>query len=303
MLLLYLCYSYSKDFKCSVPIIFYIDLSKMFTVVPVATDIGVYSVARSDGIRLYIHREQRLIGPFFSVAKILHIDTGGSSYNRFKTDTKAKPYSTNMPKITLYSIESYIEYINRYTKKLQHEKRGVINAINEYLRAIDNAVVQTDPIKDIASTNDLKYISLERRIAKLEHIISHILETYPDTIIDEQVKVIDSSTITEYNILVTVDKEVDGKIHLNVEHILSDEYEPVENALMDKAFYISLNQLNELKQKMLLKSDGDLVDIGNDYAIVKDVDDFIDTFKHKLRNIQKKNRKSDDASSCSAVTA
>ena len=274
----------------------------MFTVEPVATDEGIYSVTRSDGVRLYIHRERRLIGPFFGVTKLLHIDNHSPTYARIKGITKSGPYSTNIPKITLYPIESYMEYINRNTKKSPREKSHCVNTINEYLQAIDNAIMQTESVKDTISTDDLKYISLEQRIAKLENIISRILETHPDIIIDEPIKVIDSSTITEYNILITADDEVDGKTHLNLEHILPDEYEPIENALMDKVFYISLDQLSELKQNMLIKSDGNLIEMGSDYAVVHDVDDFMDTFKHKLRKIQQNNRKSDSASICSAVT-
>lgn len=281
---------------------FYIALSKMFTVESIATDEGIYSVTRSDGVRLYVHKEQRLIGPFSRIAKILRISSNGEGYKRIKAITKAKPYITNISNISLYPVDSYIGYINKHTKKSQHEKRRVINTINEYLQAIDNIIVHTKSIEDTVSTDDLRYISLEQRIAKLEHIISRILETQPNIAIDESVKVIDSSTITDYNILITVDNKADGKTRLNIEHILSDEYKPVENALMDKAFYISLNQLHELKQNMLIKSDGNLIEIGDDYAIVHDVDDFIDTFKHKLRKIQKNNKKADDTSTCSVIT-
>ena len=274
----------------------------MFTVEPVATDEGVYNVTRSDGLRLYIHRERRLIGPFSSLTKVLRIGNNSHTHARIKDITKAKPYGTNVPNISLYPIEAYVEYINRNTKKSPREKSHCVNTINEYLQAIDNAVVRTESVKDTISTDDLKYISLEQRISKLELIISRIMETHPDIVIDEIVKVIDSSTITEYNILITIDDEIDGKTRLNVEAILPDEYEPVENALMDKVFYISLDQLSELKQNMLIKSDGNLIEMGSDYAIVNDVEDFMDIFKHKLRKIQKNNRKSDSASICSTIT-
>ena len=275
----------------------------MFTVEPVATDEDVYSVTRSDGIRLYVHKKQSLFGPFSRIAKILCISSNGEGYKRIKAFSKAKPYITNIPNISLYPVDSYIGYINRHTKKSQHEKRRVINAINEYLQAINNVIVHTESIEDTISTDDLRYISLEQRIAKLEHIISRILETQPNIAIDESIKVIDSSTITEYNILITVDNKADGKTRLNIKHILSDEYKPVENPLMDKAFYISLNQLRELKQNMLITSDdGNLIEMGDSYAIVHDVDDFIDTFKYKLRKIQKNNKKADDTSTCSVIT-
>lgn len=265
----------------------------MFTVKPIATDVGIYSVTSSDGMRLYIHKERRLIGSFNSVAKLLHISTSGLNYTRIKDITKAKPYSTNIPNISLYPIESYIKYINEYGKKDRNEKLRCINILNDYLRAIDDSMsIQTDMIDSISS--------LERRISKLEHILSRILETHPD-IIDESVKVIDSSTIMEYNIVITADNEIDSKFRLNIETILPDEHEPVENALMDKVFYVSMNQISELKQNMLIKSDGNLIEMGTDYAIVNDVEDFIDVFKHKLRKIQKNNKKSECASTCSSA--
>lgn len=140
----------------------------MFTVEPIATDDGVYKVTRSDGIRLYIHRKQQLVGPYVCLSKILHIGNNSTDHGRIKALTDSKPYSTNIPKITLYPIEPYIKYIQQCSKKSQHEKAHCVNSINEYFQAIDDFVIRTESNRYTVSTDGLKRSSFELQIVNVK---------------------------------------------------------------------------------------------------------------------------------------
>ena len=137
----------------------------------------------------------------------------------------------------------------------------------------------------------------------IEHqkrIIDILLKAHPELTTDEHIEMIESSTITDYNVIVTQD--LDNRSRLLIDYELSSDHTTISEALMDIQFHISIDQLIDLKRKLLLKSGDVIEEMGDDYAIVKDIDEFLDTFKHKLRKIQKENRKneSDNVSTASS---
>lgn len=245
----------------------------------------LYRLNLSDNdIPLFVHTEKRMIGPVKTICDYYNI-----KQKQLEGTARTDPRRLDSCEIVASGMRGgrarlvSIDGLNQRIDKLTNSGLMASTDRAKYYRLINQALKLLSIDTTFPSETD-ELAELKKEVADMRSLLNRLLELHPEALEEESIEMLDDSTITDYMITMTIEED-----RMTIDCIPVDEYDRADKDAIQ--YYGSIDQLNDLKRKLVLK--GDITAIDGDVIIADDYNYLGATLIHKLQKISKVNRKAD----------